>query len=102
MTTEQNSNRVKFLQYLNTIILTVIGIFAIMIFTTVRSVRQDQTLLKATQEEYGKELLRLKTVQDINVAAIKDVASRISTLELNYLDYIKNWVDANYLRKPQK
>jgi hypothetical protein len=66
-----------------------------MIFITVVNIRDVQVDQKA-------EMLRLKTIQDINVSAIKSVESRVSTLELNYLDYIKNWVDQNYVRKPQK
>jgi hypothetical protein len=95
MPTPDVEKRNSFLQYINTGILTLIAIFATMIFITVGNIRDVQVDQKA-------EMLRLKTIQDINVSAIKSVESRVSTLELNYLDYIKNWVDQNYVRKPQK
>jgi hypothetical protein len=100
--TNGNGARLRFLQYLNTVILTGIGTITVVIFTILNTVRIDQS-------EYSKELLRLKTVQDINVASVKAVDvkadlidARVDKLELNYLDYIKSWVDANYIRKPQK
>lgn len=93
--TVAHDKRLSFVQNLNTIILTVIAILAMIIFLTVSGV-------KKSQEEASKELIRMKTVQDINVAAIKEVGSRVTTLELNYMEYIKSWVDANYVRKPQK
>ena len=87
--------RLTFMQYLNTTILSIIGTVTMVIFITLTNIR-------AQQVDFSKELLRLKSIQDINVANVKSVESRLSTLELNYLDYIKTWVDQNYLRKPQK
>lgn len=95
MSTEQVEKRLSFMQYLNTVILTIIGTVTTVIFVMLTQIKNEQV-------EYGKELLRLKTVQDINVNTIDAVAKRVTTLELNYLDYIKSWVDANYIRKPQK
>ena len=94
---ESNSKdkKVSFLQYLNTTILSIVGTITMVIFLTLNGI-------KVQQVEFAKELLRLKTIQDINVSNIKSVESRVTTLELNYLDYIKTWVDQNYLRKPQK
>jgi hypothetical protein len=73
----------------------VIGIFTTIIFFMLNGIKTEQS-------EFAKELLRIKTVQDINTSAISSVSARVSTLELNYLDYIKNWVDDNYVRKPQQ
>jgi hypothetical protein len=87
--------RLSFLQYLNTVILTVIGCVTVIIFGTLTDVRSQQV-------DFSKELLRLKTVQDINVGNVNSLEKRVNTLELNYLDYIKTWVDQNYVRKPQK
>ena len=94
---ESNSKdkKVSFLQYLNTTILSIVGTITMVIFLTLNGI-------KVQQVEFAKELLRLKTIQDINVSNIKSVESRVTTLELNYLDYIKTWVDQNYIRKPQK
>jgi hypothetical protein len=97
-----DNNKVGTLQYINTVILTVVGIFAMLIFISINNVRSDQQTMALSQIEFGKELLRLKTVQDINVGSVKDLDKRVTTLELNYLDYIKTWVDQNYIRKPQR
>jgi hypothetical protein len=84
--------RINLLQYINTVILTVIGIFATLIFVTTTNVRQ-------AQNETAQELVRMKTVQDINVANVSQIDKRVTSLELNYLDYIKTWVDDNFVRK---
>ncbi len=91
----EDSKKISFLQYLNTVILTVIGALALMIFITVNNVRNQQSL-------FSTELVRIKTIQDINTAAIKSLDTRVTTLELNYLEYMKTWVDQNYIRKDQK
>jgi hypothetical protein len=92
---EAKDSRLTFLQYLNTIMLTIIGIFTTVIFFMLTNVKEKQ-------EETAKELLRIKTIQDINTGNIQGIDGRVKTLELNYLDYIKTWVDQNYLRKPQR
>jgi hypothetical protein len=94
-TSTSTEKRLSFIQYLNTFILSAIAIITIIVFNMLNTIRNDQT-------EFSKELLRLKTVQDINVKNIENVDKRVTTLELNYLDYIKTWVDQNYQRKPQK
>jgi hypothetical protein len=99
---DQSEKQVKFLQYINTAILTFIGTVAMIMFLTMADIKKSQIQGAAMHEEFGKELLRLKTVQDINVASVKDLNQRVTTLEMNYLDYVKNWVDQNYVRKPQK
>ncbi len=92
---ETNNKRINFLQYLNTTILTVILGVALMIFLTINSVKKDQS-------DIGKELVRLSTIQDMHILTIKDLETRITTLERNYLDNIKLWTDENYLRKSQR
>jgi hypothetical protein len=99
---QDGSGKLKTIQYINTVILTIVGIFATLIFVTITNIRDEQQTITINQTEFEKELLRLKTVQDINVASVKDLNSRLNTLELNYLDYIKTWVDQNYVRKLQK
>ena len=99
---EQSENRVRFLQYINTAILTFIGTIAMIIFLSINDIKKSQVQGQYQHEEFGKELLRLKTVQEINVSSVKDLNQRVTTLELNYLDYVKSWVDQNYVRKPQK
>ena len=92
---ESAKEKVVWLQYVNTTILSLILGLATMIAVTLATVKTDQAA-------YSAELIRIKTIQDINTGSIKDLDSRVSTLELNYLDYIKTWVDQNYIRKPQK
>jgi len=92
---ESNEKRISFIQYMNTIILTVIGVFALMIYLTIAKVKDNQSISST-------ELVRIKTIQDINTAEIKNINVRVTTLENNNLDYIKTWTDLNYMRKPQK
>lgn len=92
---ELDNKRIKIIEYINTVILTIIGISSTIIFVMLSNVRQSQ-------EETAKELIRLKTVQEMNVSAVKGLTDRVQNLELSYLEYIKNWVDENYIRKPQK
>ena len=94
MIQEEVDKRVHFLQYVNTTILTLIFGVAIMIFTTVTNV-------KNTQQGAGQELVRLKAVQDINITNVDKLSSRVNMLETNYVESLKNWIDANYIRKPQ-
>ena len=94
--TKTNGNgKLRMIEYLNTIILTVIAIVSGLLFAKMADVSQ-------TQAVFSQEVVRLKTVQEINVKAVEALDQRITTLELNYLDYIKTWVDDNYQRKPQK
>jgi hypothetical protein len=99
---ENTNGKISTLQYINTVILTIVGIFAMLIFLSLKGVQSVQDSIKKDQVEYSKELLRLKTVQDINIANHAALDKRVTTLEFNYLDYIKTWVDQNYIRKPQR
>jgi hypothetical protein len=104
MTTEKTEveKRMQFLQYLNTVILTMTLSLAGFIYANITGVKKEQEKMTISQNEFGKEILRIKTLQDINTAAIADIDGRVDKLELNFLDYIKNWVDQNYMRKPQQ
>jgi hypothetical protein len=86
--------RTQMLQYLNTFILTCILGFAVMIFTTLNTVKKDNV-------EAQKELLRIKTIQDYNSAAIVKLDQRVDALEIMRDQEIKDWVDKNYVRRPQ-
>ncbi len=92
---QTGSTKVKFVQYLNTVILTVIGIVSTIIVLQMNKVVDSQA-------QFSKEMVHLNTVQEINTRTIEGLDTRVKTLELNYLDYIKTWVDQNYIRKPQK
>jgi hypothetical protein len=92
MTTDK---RVSFLQYLNTVILTAILGMATIISINVSKVRTDQ-------ETQAKELVSIKTIQDANTLSIQILNSRVSALEIYNQTMIKQWVDDNYVRLPQK
>ena len=93
--TEKANGKLRIIEYLNTVILTIIAIVSGLLFAKMDSVSK-------TQDAFSAEVVRLKTVQEINVKAVENLNQRVSTLELNYLDYIKTWVDQNYIRKPQQ
>jgi hypothetical protein len=90
----KGNGRLRIIEYLNTVILTIIAIVSGLLFAKMGHITESQ-------ESYAQELMRLKTVQDINVKSVEALSQRVSTLEFNYLDYIKTWVDQNYIRKPQ-
>lgn len=83
------------LQYLITLMVSIIGIFTTIIFFMLNTIKEDQT-------KFSTEMTRIKTVQDYNSGAVQSLDGRVKLLELNYVDLIKEWVDANYIRKPQK
>ena len=91
----ENNKRITFLQYLNTVILTVIGIFAAIAVITLDKIRDNQS-------DFTTRLVKVETIQPLNTTFITDVSKRVSILETNYFDLVKTWVDANYVRKPQK
>lgn len=99
---ENGNGKSKLFQYLNSFLLSLIAIFSIFILTTVRNVRESQIKLSLEQTVMQGEDLRLKTIQDINVINVANQESRIIVLETNYIERLKNWIDLNYIRKPQK
>jgi hypothetical protein len=91
---EKINKRVTWLQYLNTGLISLVLGIAMMISSTVQALNNRQV-------ESEKEDLRLKTVQDMNVKNVEDIDRRVLTLEGEYFDNLKAWVEANYVRKPQ-
>jgi hypothetical protein len=89
-----DKQEISFLQYLNTAILTMIGIVAIFIFVSVKDVKEQQAVFQT-------ELIRIKTIQDINTTNISEINSRVSALEKSDMLQLQGWVDANYVRKKQ-
>jgi len=87
--------KVKIIQYINTIILSVIGIFSIMLFATISEIKDNQAAMSI-------EIIKIKTVQDINTVNINTLDTRIEALEYYNLETLKTWIDNNYIRKPQK
>jgi Na+-translocating ferredoxin:NAD+ oxidoreductase RnfG subunit len=89
------NGKLRTIEYINTMILTIIAIVSGLLFAKINHVTNNQEIT-------SQELIRLKTVQEINVKSVEALNQRVTTLEFNYLDYIKTWVDQNYIRKPQK
>ena len=75
-------------QIIQTILLSVVCGLAVLIFSN-----QSQT---------GNELVRLKTIQDINVSNLDKMNTRVITLERDNIAVLQKWVEDNYLRKPQQ
>lgn len=92
---EESDKRVRLLQYINTFILTAILGMSTMAAVQLTSVKEIQSSLQA-------EVLRIKTVQDINTVNIGILDNRVKVLEISSMSDIKNWVEQNYVRKPQK
>jgi hypothetical protein len=91
---EESDKRVRFLQYINTGLLTLILGIASMLSVQFSRTHEMQTIQTA-------ELLRIKTVQDINTTNIGILDSRVKTLEIGYSQDLKNWVELNFVRRPQ-
>jgi ABC-type Fe3+-citrate transport system substrate-binding protein len=87
--------QLTWLQYLNTVMLTLVGIFTTVIFFMITNVKESQST-------NSQKMTKLETIQDVTTGNVTKVESRVTALELNYMDYLKNWVDQNYIRKPQK
>lgn len=94
MTVADDEKKIDFLKFFNTALISIIAIVAILIFSKVTSI---ETL----QSDQGKELVRLKAVQDINVSNVDKIGARVISLEYDRNTQIQSWVDDNYLRKPQ-
>jgi hypothetical protein len=92
---KEKENRIQWLQYVNTFILTSILGFAMMIFITVNNVKSSQADIKS-------ELMRLKTVQDINVSNVSSLDHRVTNLEMNKFEELRKYMEDNFVRKPQK
>jgi len=92
--TEKIESRVSLMQYINTVLITLVLAVSGFIFTKVE-------LIERKQNEAGAELIRLKTVQDINTVNISNLHNRVFSLEVDNTEKLKKWIDENYTRKPQ-
>jgi len=63
---ESNGKRMAFVQYFNTVILTIIAIFIGIAVTTLDKVRDSQA-------EFATRLVRMETIQPLNTSAIKSL-----------------------------
>ena len=93
--TEKVESRVSFMQYFNTVLITLVLAMSGFIFTKVE-------LIEQRQNEAAQELVRLKAVQDINVKNVSSLGERVYSLEMDNTEKLKKWIDENYKRKEQK
>lgn len=83
MTEKQVEARVSVLQYINTVLLTFISICSVTVWLSVKEVKTEQQVV-------GKELIRMKTIQEGDAEKIKDLISKVYTLEFS-----------KYINRPQ-
>jgi hypothetical protein len=95
MNTTTERKQIDWLKFINTFILSVIAIFTIISFNMLATIQKENTTTKI-------ELVRLKTIQDENTNKITVLTSRVNILENENANALKQWVDDNYVRKPQK
>lgn len=93
--TKEDDKRIDWLKFINTTIITIILGVSILCFTGISSLKEQQI-------EVGKELVRLKTIQDANTLAITILNGRVGAIETNQSELIKSWVELNFMRKTQK
>jgi len=92
--TQEQEKRVTFLQYLNTVLLSVISIVLIFLCNAV-------IVVKENQEKAAVEVATMKTKLDVNIGTTANLENRVRTIEFNNTEVLKNWVDQNYVRKSQ-
>ena len=92
---DSNSTKTTIFQYINTVLISMMSIFAMLIFITINNVRTNQAA-------FSKEIVIIGTNQEFNTERIKSIDIRVKALELDYVNALKDWIDQNYVRKPQK
>jgi len=85
----------EWLKYVNTILLAVIMSLSVLAFAKI-------TTIHNAQEATGNKIVEVVTKQNEVMRKVDDLDARVKVLEINYMNEIKTWVDANYVRKPQK
>ncbi len=88
-------SRSTFLNYINTILLTASIAILMFVFTTVDKI-------KSGQEESGKEITRLKIIAEQTANEVASLESRVHILEKSNFVEMQAWIEANYVRKPQR
>ena len=89
------ANNTEYLKYINTVLLAIIMSLSVLAFAKI-------TTIHNTQEETGNKVIEVVTKQNELMRKVDDLDARVKVLEINYMNEIKTWVDANYVRKPQK
>ena len=89
------ANNTEYLKYINTILLAIIMSLSVLAFNKIAQVHNSQ-------EATGDKVIEVVTKQNELMRKVDDLDARVKVLEINYMNEIKTWVDANYVRKPQK
>ena len=83
------------LKYANTVLLAVIMSLSVLAFAKI-------TTIHNSQEATAQKMVEVSVKQEVMIDKVIDLDARVKVLEINYMNEIKTWVDANYVRKPQK
>ena len=89
------ANNTEYLKYINTILLAIIMSLSVLAFNKIAQVHN-------AQEATADKLIEVTTNQVAVMRKVDDLDARVKVLEINYMNEIKTWVDANYVRKPQQ
>lgn len=87
--------KVAFLNYLNTFLLSVATAILTIVLIAVDNI-------KTGQENVAGEISRMKTVEEKTVEDVKDHDARIHALETTVVKETHDWVESNFVRKPQR
>ena len=99
---DKTEKKVSFLQFLNTAILTIIGIFAGAILISMNSMDTKISSIQAVQAVQASEIIRLDTNQKIVITNQGNFHTRVFDLEVNRAEQMKQYMETNFIRKPQK
>jgi len=92
---EIEKKQVEWLKYINTGLLTIILGTLMLIFNS-------QTSLHEAMESQKLDIAKLSVTQTQNVQNVTQLQTRVTALETENLQELKQWIDDNYVRKPQK
>ena len=81
--------------YINMILLAVIMSLSVLAFNKIAQIHDSQEL-------NAKEMVRINTTQLNIIRDIDALDTRVKALELSYITELRNYMDDNFVRKPQK
>ena len=95
ITKSKEDRKITGLQYFNTVLLTIISITLAILLGVVAEVRHNQEMTSI-------EIAKQKVTQEMNVTRITKLEDRTANLEKYNESTIKDWVEQNFVRRPQK
>jgi hypothetical protein len=99
MTTIKTDNWHK---YFNTGVLTLLLTVCVLILSSLHDIRKDQASIEDNVVEVETEVSLIKERQNVNINNIGSLDKRVTTLELKYVNDLKEYMEKNYVRKPQR